>query len=605
MKQLAVHINRRPHFVPAMSCLAFAWLVTTTVTAEEPPLKLITAGYIGTAQVDDLQGAAEARDGTIYTVGNVGAPLQPKTVENISVFGQDLAQPKCGRGFVAHWSADMSRLLHYAEFAAGTVILTTVQVNAHGVYVSGYASAGLEPLIADKRGLLPQYSLKKEVALIESGEILASNGLADKDPLAGRPGLGRYGAPFVVRLSTDLKTIDAGTYLEGWQQVWDKNRVKSIRPHETFPTDYFWQPTSTALLKSGDVVVCHDGGYFRLLTAEDRRLVGDNTELLKRLAFYDCCDWLSRLSPDLSRRQWRQPIYTPAVNVEVAKELKAGWSLAHYSNPRTTRMRLDSEENILLCGWSASFTAKEPWWSPYLWKLSATEGKLLWKAYEYDPMSGNDHRMLGTVADTALASFACDYDDNIVTALYADGGNSVIGWSPRAELGLKFEGRVQNQSQGIKLVHWWGAVQRLDGKSREGLGGATFASRMKNGPAGPGFPVDLANLPGCQTLVVGRCNLEFPWTENAWHKGDPEENPTAFLRVYGPDFRLLFSTALSGVIPFEIVPLSRNRYLIVGQARHDTAPTQGTMASQFHGQSDGYYMLVEANPTPAAGIKPQ
>ncbi|MGD0898573.1 MAG: hypothetical protein ABR915_12100 [Thermoguttaceae bacterium] len=39
------------------------------------------------------------------------------------------------------------------------------------------------------------------------------------------------------------------------------------------PTEYSWQPTHLALLHSGDVVVCHDGGYFHLLTDEDRKTI--------------------------------------------------------------------------------------------------------------------------------------------------------------------------------------------------------------------------------------------------------------------------------------------------------------------------------------------
>ena len=571
--------------------------LSADLTASEhvgTPLRLVTASFIGTAADDDLQGAYGASDGTIYLVGNLGAAAKMKAQSSESkVFGRKSGQPKCGRGFVAHFSGDMSKLLHMAEFEDGIAILTSIQANFGGIYVSGYATAELEPLLTGKSSFISKYPLAKEADLIAQGKMLEANGLADKDPIADRPGLGRFGAPCVLKLSADLQTIEAGTYLEGWQQVWDKARVKSIKPHETFPPDYFWQPTSLALTKSGDVVVCHDGGYFRLLNDEDRKRAADNPELLKRLAFYDCCDYLSRLSPDLSKRVWRESLYTPGVNAETAKAVKNGWPLEHYSSPRTTRMRLDKDENIYLCGWSASATAKEPWWSPYLWKMSASTGKPIWKAYEYDPMSGKENRLLGNVADTAIASVAVDRQGNLLAGLYADGGNSVIGWSPVAELGKKFEGRVVNQANGIKLVHWWGAAQRIDSQTREGLAGATFASRVKNGPAGPAFPVDLAALSDNQTLLVGRCNFELPWTDNAWHKGDPDENPTAFLRVYSEAFQLRFSTALPGVVPFEIVPLSENRYLIVGQAVHATAPVKQAYCDQTNGKSDGYFMLVE------------
>lgn len=560
----------------------------------EPPLKLLTSSFWGTAEDDDIQGAAEAPDGTVYMVGNVGAAAKdlPGGVTP-TVLGRPAAEPKCGRGFVAHFSADLTQLLHYAECAEGIAIFTTAQANRDGVYVGGYASEGLEVLLSGKPGLMTKYPLAAEVALIKDGKILEANGLKDKDPIAGRPGLGRYGAPCVLRLAPDLKTVTAGTYLEGWQQVWDKYRSKTIRPSTTFPPDYFWQPTSLGLLKSGDLLVCHDGGYFRLLIDKDRQLAGNNPDLLNRLAFYDCCDWVSRLSPEISKRVWRQPIYTPAVDAETAKRIKDGWPLAHYSNPRTHRMRLDHDENIFLCGWSASFTAKEPWWSPYVWKLSPGDGKVVWKAYEYNPMSGADNRMNGTVADTAIPTLAIDGDGNLLTSLFADGGNTVIGWSPKAELGRRFEGPVKGNAPGIKLVHWWGTIQRVSTQTREGMGGARLASNNK-GVAGPAWAVDLASMPGNQVLAVGRCNFEFPWTEDAWHRGDPEENPTGFVRVYSADFELLFSTALPGVIPFEIVPLAKDRFLIVGQAKNPTAPAVNALVGKSCGKADGFFCLVQS-----------
>jgi hypothetical protein len=570
--------------------------VAGAAAAAEPPLKLLTASFWGTSEDDDMQGAAQAPDGTVYIVGNVGAAAKdlPGGVTP-TVLGERAADPKCGRGFVAHLSGDLSKLLHYAELADGIAIFTTAQVSEHGVYVSGYASEGLEPLLAGKPGLLTNYPLAAEAKLIKEGKILEATGQKDKDPIAGRPGLGRYGAPCVLRFASDLKAVTAGTYLEGWQQVWDKYRCKTIRPSSTFPPDYFWQPTSLGLLKSGDIVVCHDGGYFRLLTEKDRQIAGDDADILKRLAFYDCCDWVSRLSPDLSNRAWRQPIYTPAVDAETAKRIKGGWPLPHYSSPRTHRMRLDRNENIYLCGWSASYTAKEPWWSPYVWRLNPADGKLVWKAYEYDPMSGSDNRMNGTVADTAIATLTIDGDGNLLTSLFADGGNTVIGWSPKAELGRRFEGQIRGPGLSVKLVHWWGTIHRVSAETREGMGGARFAGNNK-GTAGPGWAVDLASMPGNQVLAVGRCNFEFPWSENAWHRGDPEENPTGFVRVYSPEFDLLFSTALPGVIPFEIVPLSNNRFLIVGQARNPTAPVAGALFNKSQGKADGFLYLVQCAP---------
>jgi hypothetical protein len=113
-------------------------------TGAEPPLKLLTATFWGTAEEDDVQGAAQAPDGTIYLVGNVGAGMNdlPGGVRP-TLFGQAAAAPKCGRAFVAHFSGDLKALLHYAELAEGVALFTTVQSGKPGVYVGGYAAAGL------------------------------------------------------------------------------------------------------------------------------------------------------------------------------------------------------------------------------------------------------------------------------------------------------------------------------------------------------------------------------------------------------------------------------------------------------------------------------
>ncbi len=577
--------------LPVPHLFVLALLFIACVHGTEPPLRLVTASLFGTGADDDIQGAAQAADGSVYLVGNVGAPMRELPGgAAVKSFGQGAAEPKCGRAFVAHLSADFAKVLHYTELAEGVAIFTSVQVNGNGVYAGGYASVALEQLLTGRASLMPQYPLTNEARLIREERMLDANGLKDKDPIAGRPGLGRLGAPCVLRFAADLQTLTAGTYLEGWQQVYDKDRVRMIRPREMFPKEFFWQPTSLGLLKSGDLAVCHDGGYFRLLTDEDRKLAGRNTALLSKLAFYDCSDWVSRLSPDLSKRVWRQAIQTPTVNVETAKRVR-DWPLAHYSSPRTHRMRLDRDENIFLCGWSATHTAKEPWWSPYLWKLDAASGKVLKKFYEYDPMSGADNLMNGTVADTAIPTLALDGNGNLLVSLFADGGNTVMGWSPQAQLGKRFEGEIKN-NVGVKLVHWWGMIHRVNEKTGEGLGGVRLASKGP-GAAGPAWVVDLASLPGNQVLALGRCNLDFPWSDNAWHRADVDENPAAFLRVYSREFDLLFSTALPGVVPFEIVPLTENRFLITGQAKNSTAPVKNALVEKPRGKADGFFCVVQ------------
>jgi hypothetical protein len=566
----------------ALGCFALATLLLAgRAAAGDPPLQIVTATYLGTAEDDDLQGACAASDGTIYVVGNTGAKAEdlPGGVR-AAAFGDEVADARCGHGFVAHLSADGKKLLHYAEFAKGIVLLTTVQAGDGGVYLGGYASHGLDALLKDRPGLMRLWPLAAEMRQIEEDRAAGK-----KDPIAGRPGLGRYGAPCVLRLSNDVAQIESGTYLEGWQQVWDKNRVAKFGKEMNGPYhEFFWQPTHLALLKSGDLVVGHDGGYFRLPTAKEKVRAGGDDKKLDQLMFYDVCDWVSRLSPDLAERRWKTPIYTPPTDAATAKWLKNGWSLPHYSNPRTHRMRLDSKENVYLCGWSASFTSAEPWWSPYMWRLDPQDGRATWKAYEYDPMSGGGNRMGGTVADTAIATLAVEDDGHVLVSLFADGGNTVIGMSPKAE-GSRFEGRVEGKQFGVKLVHWWGQIHRVDVATRQGLGGARV---------GPwGWAVDLASLPGRNVLAVGRYNAEFEWTADAWHRDSSIANPNAFVRCYSADFELLFSTSVPGLVPFELSRIGPARYILVGRAEHGVSPTKDALVDKSPGKTDGYLMILD------------
>ena len=571
----------------------FMAVVLISPLLAKPPLEIVTATYWGTPEDDDLQGVTAAMDGSLYVVGNTGAAATnlPGGVQP-AAFGSPANEPRCGHGFVAHLSSDGRKLLHYAQFAQGVTLLTTVETSGQAVFVSGYASEALEDLLRDRPGLVRQYPLAKEMQ-----QIAADRAAGKTDKIAGRPGLGRYGAPCVLRLSPDLQKLESGTYLEGWQQVWDKVRVTNFRKKmEGHWREFFWQPTYLALLKSGDLIVCHDGGYFRLPTDKDREIAAGDEKLADRLLFYDCCDYLSRLSPDLTQRSWKKAIYTPPVDPEVARKVKDGWPLPHYSSPRTHRMRLDKDEAgrggdqcIFLCGWSASATSKEPWWSPYLYKLDPKSGDVVWTAYEYDPMSGGGNRMGGTVADTAMLTVTPEADGNLLVALLADGGNTVMGHSPLAD-GSRFEVPIKGKGFTVKLVHWWGQVHRVDGKTRHGLGGARI---------GPwGWVVDLASLPDSQVMALGRCNGPFEVTDDAWSKESPAENPIAFLRLYSPDFDLRFSTLIPGIVPFEAAEIAPNRYAITARAEQAGAPLKDALLDKSPGKTDGYLMILDYVPEP-------
>ena len=72
------------------------------------------------------------------------------------------------------------------------------------------------------------------------------------------------------------------------------------------------------------------------------------------------------------------------------------------------------------------------------------------------------------------------------------------------------------------------------------------------------------------------------------------ENPIAFIRAYSPEFDLKFSTAVPGVVPFEISRLSANRYILVGRAEQGAAPTtENAPVKKSPGKTDGYLMILE------------
>jgi hypothetical protein len=199
-------------------------------------------------------------------------------------------------------------------------------------------------------------------------------------------------------------------------------------------------------------------------------------------------------------------------------------------------------------------------------------------------MSGGGNRMGGQVSDTAILTVALEEDGNILASLMSDGGNTVMGWSPKADT-TKFEAPIKGKSFGVKLVHWWGQVHRVDGKTRQGLGGARI---------GPwGWVVDMAGLPGKGVLAVGRFNSAFDWTDDAWAKESPVENPNAFLRVYSPEFDLVFSTDLPGLVPFEVSRLGPSRFIVVGRAEKGVSPTKDALMPKSPGQTAGYFMVLD------------
>ena len=598
-----------------------------------PSLKLVAASFFGTAEDDDIQGACGGPDGTIYIAGNTGARMKklPGRAKPTRI-GEDAENPRCGHGFVAQLSADGQRVLKYAEFGQGMVSCTTVQANDNGVYVAGFATAALDPLLKDVPGLMREYPLRKEVALLESGKWPDAVGEAkDTIPESRHGRLGRYGAPFVLRLSAKLDEVECGTYLEGWQQVWAKHRYPGNKPRGAngfsgpgWPVEYNWLPIHIRLLKSGDPVVCHDGGYYRLLTPEDEAFVektverliaeqwlpGNNNErqravemsdaekrvyyrakLRKQLGFYNVPDYLSRLTSDLDGRAFRTDIYSPATNPEVAGKLRYGWNYSYYSNARTHRMQLDEDENIFLCGWSASYTSQEPWWSFYLWRMSSRTGELIWKVAEKDPMAGGGYRMFGSVADRGIGSLAVA-DNRLYYNSYSDGG-----WP------------------GAGALHFSGSICRSDK--------ATFRQTAKTRTGPCQWATDMHALPDEGLIVMGRGQFLRNCTEHAWQQDEPPRSPAAWVSLYSGisegNLQRGFHTAVQGVWPYELARLPGNRFVLCGASWEElyqrilkedmtqevvsasnsgVAVVKKPMFDRQQGKRDGYFLLMEYADTP-------
>jgi hypothetical protein len=170
-------------------------------------------------------------------------------------------------------------------------------------------------------------------------------------------------------------------------------------------------------------------------------------------------------------------------------------------------------------------------------------------------------------------------------------------WSPTAQRqGERFEAKTKGGGFGVKLVHWWGQIHRVDAKTGKGTGGARI---------GPwGWAHDVTSGPGNSVLALGRYNWNFQFTPDAWAKESPLENPNAFLRVYSADFDLQFSTALPGLVPFEIDRLSADHFAIVGRAEGGAALIKNALFPKAAAKQCGYLMILNWNPNaPGAAEK--
>jgi hypothetical protein len=444
------------------------------------------------------------------------------------------------------------------------------------IYVGGYAVREFQPLLEPLGGVFADYDAANAQPL--------SNPLPG-DPTPPAPSLpfrpkqepsGKHevltirtrhhgdkdGIPFVLVLTMELDRILAGTFLEGHHYAW--NIAMPSYEEE-------WTPVGLAALPGGDVAVLHDGGA--------------------PVHHYYAPDYLSRLSADLQKRDWRYDIFHPEIQpidkIRQRRDEFRQWKFPILGQIRTLRMRGDGRGNLYAGGWSVSMTSQEPWWCSFLFKIDS-RGRRVWQAYSYDPMGGPGNRMGGLVSDSAIRSMAVDDAGKLLVAGISDGGNTVLRQDPRdyRQSGPKF----QRGYAGMKgRVLYVGHLMRIDARSRELLAGTMLGSYGDRGYEAT-WAVDVAGLPGRRLLAVGRHNRNHKSTADAWF--DTPCDKGMFLKVFNQDMEEQFSTNVPDAIPYSAARQG-SRCVVVGMTESPRTPTRQALQSKPAGGFDAYLLVAE------------
>ncbi|MFP4157055.1 MAG: hypothetical protein ACLFU4_05490 [Opitutales bacterium] len=520
--------------------------------------------HIGTSGADRIEDAFLAMDGSVLVAGNLAAPLEQlgELAVPPSAGSRVPEDPKYGVALLARLDAESGAPIAAMQFPEGLLHLSRVVATEGAVYASGYATANMEELVRDKISFRGEFDSDGEQLTVPTPHIHRHDPLIDK----GRDGRGR---PVVVRLTPDLAAITAVAFLEGWHHIWHVPQpLKEDRQ----------SPVGLGLLSNGDVVVAHDGG---------QNFPDPNTG---EANFYHGPDFLSLLSPDLSRRRWHTRIETPKVEPARVRAL-LGDDFTHdwMGNVRTMQLRVAPDDRIFVCGWSASQTMKEPWWSPFLYQIDPLNGEEVWSGWTVDP-TGSGGRMGGLVSDSVVRSIAFDEQGRLLAALNSDGGNSITTRQPHdyKEESPRLKGDSPWGLRGRTL--FIGNVQRLDLNQEERLGGAFILGRS-NRTATAAWPIDLAALPGGGVFVVGRYTKGFSF-KHAWDKAT---GPGSFLRIYTPEFDLGFSTGLEGA-DLRTVHRRGDYFVVSGGTRRQQALGRGAFGGRHKGSIDGYVLLLRVPP---------
>jgi len=541
------------------------------VHAEPAKGRLLTASFLGGPGSDTLRHTAFDPDGTLWVVGNSdaapgNAALLPFPADPRSRYRQS---------FVARLSTRFDRAEAIAWSPPGGVELTTVLPDGKSVYVAGYATVALKPLAAN--GALP-------TPAADPGTFEPFTPAEHYSHPRFDPATAERGIPFVARLSRDLRSLDACTYLEGWQSRW----------HVPKPLGEDWtQRTLLGRLSGGDLVVVHDGGYNRIPDA------GETAGLEH---FYHAPDHVSRLSPDLRARRWTTEIsMNPVDPAKAGRFLRAAptahaltrwapadpeapWPWSSLGNTHALDLAMGAGDTFHVAGYSSSRTAEEPWWAPFLISFTAN-GTQSGAAYTTDPMSGSDGRLDGQVSDSAIAAVGADPSGKILFSGIADGGNSVLRRNP-FDAGRAAE-NIRGNPWGFRgRTLFWGIVGAIDPGTRSLAGGAALFGHV-NAKLQPAWATAIAPMPGAACMVAGRNAGGFAEKPDLGKPG-----PGSFVRLYRPDFQPALTAAFPGVRLHHLAARGK-RAAAVGDAAMPSAITASPLQSELRGPTDGYVVVID------------
>lgn len=308
-------------------------------------------------------------------------------------------------------------------FAAGAFLPTDLHVADDGLWLAGYAGEGFarwldEQQIPGLRAHDPSFA-QRQWELHTPGE--------HHDEPRYDPRYDGRGAPAVLFFAGDALALNSAALLEGWQSTW----FVPAQVQETW-----WQPVLLERFANGDIVVVHDGGY---------NLAPTPGQSLGFCEFSLAYDVVSRLTPDLTKRHWHTRMHGPTVDPQaISAHMQEGvhfrqtsmsvWSEPVLGNPRAWSLTIDGDDQLWVAGWSASRTAKEPWWCPFIRRVSE-DGTIADGPWSPSPTAGGG-RLGGQVSDTAVRAVQALRDGGMAVILLSDGGNNVSRrdpWDPLAE----------------------------------------------------------------------------------------------------------------------------------------------------------------------------